>query len=356
MSAMLGNIHRVLRLATGRRERLTQRPCLVGSLVLLALAVLLASHTTMAEQPEKVARVGFLGVTAPDCSTGSPPTCQAMAQELQGLGYVEGKNLVIEFLSAEGNVERLPALAAELMQRNVDVLVAGGPEAVLRAVRDATSTIPIVMVAVDYDPIALGYITGLPQPGGQITGLFLQQIEVTGKMLELLKDAFPKVPRVAVLWDAISADQFRAAEGVARGLGVQLHSLEVRDPSAYDYDSALATAAREGAIALLMLRSPLFARDRKRIIALAVQYRLPTMFTHRVWVEAGGLMSYSADTTAMYRRAATYVHKILQGAKPADLPVEQPTKFTFVINLQTAQALGITIPPALLILADEVIK
>jgi len=212
------------------------------------------------------------------------------------------------------------------------------------------------MVAVDYDPIALGYIAGLPRPGGQITGLFLQQIEVTGKSLELLKDALPQVTRVAVLWDALSADQFRAAEGAARVVGIQLQSLELRNPPAYDYASAFAAAAQEGAEALLVLRSPLFGRDRNRIIALAVQYRLPTMFAHRVWVEAGGLMSYGADTGDMYRRAATYVHKILQGAKPAGLPVEQPMKFEFVINRKTAQTLGLTLPPHLLFFADKVIE
>jgi len=189
-----------------------------------------------------------------------------MAQGLQDLGYIEGQHLVIEFRSAEGHVERLPALAAEFVQRQVDVLVAGGPEAVLRAARDATSTIPIVMVAVDYDPIALGYIARLPRPGGQITGLSLQQLEVTGKGLELLKDALPQVTRVAVLWDAVSADQFRAAAEAARVVGVQLHSLELHDPPAYDYASALQAAAREGADALLVLRSPLFGRDRDRIM------------------------------------------------------------------------------------------
>jgi len=318
----------------------------------LVLSLLCAPLAVEAQLPIKVARVGFLQVTSPR----SASFVQAFEQGLRDLGYVEGQNLVIEFRTAEGNVERLPALAAEFVQRQVDVLVAGGPEAVLRAARDATSTIPIVMVAVDYDPMALGYIAGLPRPSEQITGLFLQQIEVTGKSLELLKDALPQVTRVAVLWDAISADQFRAAAGAARVVGVQLQSLELRDPPAYDYASALQAAAREGADALLVLRSPLFGRDRDRIIALAVQYRLPTMFSGRVWVEAGGLMSYGADTADMYRRAATYVAKILKGAMPADLPVEQPTKFTFVINLQTAQALGITIPPTLLILADEVIK
>jgi putative ABC transport system substrate-binding protein len=212
------------------------------------------------------------------------------------------------------------------------------------------------MVAVDYDPIALGYIAGLPRPGGQITGLFLQQIEVTGKCLELLKDALPQVTRVAVLWDAVSADQFRAAAGAARGVGVQLQSLELRDPPAYDYASAFAAAAREGAEALLVLRSPLFGRDRDRIVALAAQHRLPIMSGVSSLPEAGGLMAYGADPVDMYRRAATYVDKILKGAKPADLPVEQPTKFTLILNLKTAEALGLTIPPALLILADKVIK
>jgi len=325
----------------------------IALIITLALGLLLAPLIGEAQPPTKVARVGYL---VPTSSPGVRAIFTAFEQELRALGYVEGQNLVIEFRNAEGHGERLPALAAELVQRHVDVLVAGGHEGILRAARQATSTLPIVMVAVDYDPIALGYIAGLPRPGGNITGLFLQQIEVTGKCLELLKNALPQVTRVAVLWDAISADQFRAAEGAARVLGVQLQSLELRNPPAYDYASALEAAAREGAEALLVLRSPLFGRDRDRIIALAVQYRLPTMFPSRIWVEAGGLMSYGADTIDMYRRAATYVHKILKGAKPADLPVEQPIKFELSINLKTAQTLGITMPPSLLILADEVIQ
>jgi putative ABC transport system substrate-binding protein len=327
------------------------RRTLVGLIIALTLSSLWMSFAAQAQQPGKVPRIGIFQTSEP-----SVPIWEAFRHGLRDLGYVEGQNLVIEFRSAEGHVERLPALAAELVQRNVDVLVAGGPEAVLRAARDATSTIPIVMVAVDYDPIARGYIAGLPRPGGQITGLFLQQIEVTSKCLELLKDTFPLVTRVAVLWDAISADQFRAAEGAARMVGVQLHSLELRNPPAYDYASALAAAAREGANALLVLRSPLFGRDRDRIIALAAQHRLPIMSSVLSLPEAGALMAYGADPVEMYRRAATYVDKILKGAKPADLPVEQPTKFTLILNLKTAEALGITIPPTLLILADKVIK
>ena len=327
----------------------------IGRIVTITLGLLCAPLAAAAQQPGKVARVGYLALAS---SPGSRAAFTAFEQGLRALGYVADQNLVIEFRSAEGNGERLPALAAELVQRHVDVLVAGGPEVILRAASQATSTMPIVMVAVDYDPMALGYIAGLPRPGGQITGLFLQQIEVTGTCLELLKDALPQVTRVAVLWDAVSADQFRAAAGAARMVGVQLQSLELRDPPAYDYASAFEAAAREGAEALLVLRSPLFGRDYDldRISALATQHRLPTMSGLLSLPGAGGLMAYSADTADMYRRAATYVDQILKGAKPADLPVEQAMKFELVINLKTAQALGITIPPTLLILADKVIK
>jgi putative tryptophan/tyrosine transport system substrate-binding protein len=214
----------------------------------------------------------------------------------------------------------------------------------------------VCLVAVDYDPLALGYIAGLPRPGGQITGLFLQQIESTGKGLELLKEALPQVTRAAVLWDAISAAQFRAAEAAARVLRVQLQSLELRDQPAYDYASALEAAAREGAEALMVLRSPRFGRDRDRIIALAAQHRLPIMSSTLGLPEAAALMSYGADSADLYWRAATYVDKILKGASPADLPVEQATTFKLVINLKTAKALGLTIPPTLLFQADEVIR
>ena len=232
MSAMIGNVHGVLRPATGRRGGPTRWHGLVAGLVLLALAVLLAPRPAVAQQPGKVARVGFLGITAPDCAAPSP-TCKPMAQGLRDLGYVEGENLVIEFRTAEGQLERLPTLAAELVQRKVDVLVAGGPEVILRAARQATSTLPIVMVAVDYDPMALGYIAGLPRPGGNITGLFLQQIEVTGKCLELLKDALPQITRVAVLWDAVSADSSARRQGWHRcsGCGSNRLSCATRRPT-----------------------------------------------------------------------------------------------------------------------------
>jgi putative ABC transport system substrate-binding protein len=300
-----------------------------------------------------VARVGYLATAVPDCSASA--TCQTMAQRLQELGYVEGQNFRLEFRTAAGQTERLPDLAAELGRLQVDVIVAAGPEATLRAARHATSIIPIVMIAVDYDPIALGYIAGLPQPGGNITGVVLQQVELTGKRLELLQVALPQLRRVAVLWDAPSADQWRAATEAARGIRVQLHSLE-QHQAPYEYESAFAAAVQDGADALLVLMSPLFSRDRARINALAAQHRLPTMFGSAMFLEAGGLMAYGVNLADMGRRVAYYVDRILTGTKPTDLPVEQPTTFELVLNLKTAQALGITFPQTLLILADEVLK
>jgi putative ABC transport system substrate-binding protein len=281
----------------------------------------------------------------PDCSASA--TCQIMAQRLQELGYVAGQNLRLEFRTAAGQAERLPDLAAELVRLQVNVMVAAGPEATLRAARHATNTIPIVMIAIDYDPIALGYIAGLPQPGGNITGVVLQQLELTGKRLELLKEALPRLRRVAVLWDAPSADQWRAAVEAARVLRVQLHSLE-QHQAPYEYESAFAAAVQEGAEALLVLMSPLLSRDRTRINALAAQYRLPTMFGAAMFLEAGGLMADGVNRVEMGRRAAYYVDRILKGAKATDRPVEQPTTFELVLNLMTAQTLGITFPQRLL--------
>jgi putative ABC transport system substrate-binding protein len=269
---------------------------------------------------------------------------------------VEGQNLRMEFRTAEGQLTRLPALAAELVRLPVDVLVAIGPEAVLRAARDATSMIPIVMAALDYDPIALGYIAGLPRPGGNITGVVLQQLEVTGKRLALLKEALPQLTRIAVLWDEHSADQFSAAEEAAQGLGVQVHALALPQPPADDFEGAFAAAAGEGAEALMVLRSPRFYAARTRLIALAAQHRLPATYPSRLYVDAGGLMAYGASAVDMGRHAADAVDRLLKGRKPADLPVEQPMKFEFVINLKTAQALGLTIPSLVLFQADEVIK
>jgi putative ABC transport system substrate-binding protein len=320
---------------------------------MLILGLLVAPLAATAQQLGKVARVGYLATAVPDCSASA--TCQTMTHRLQELGYVEGQNLRIEFRTAAGQVEQLPDLAAELVRLPVDVLVAAGPEATLRAARHTTSTLPIVMIAVDYDPIALGYIAGLPQPGGNITGVVFQQLELTGKRLEILKEALPQLRRVAVLWDTLSADQWRAATAAARVLRVQLHSLE-QHQTPDEYESAFAAAVQEGADALLVLMSPLFSRDHTRLNALAAQHRLPTMFGAAMFLEAGGLMAYGVNLAHIGHRAAYYVDRILKGTKPTDLPVEQPTTFELVINLKTAKALGITIPPTLLFQADEVIQ
>jgi putative tryptophan/tyrosine transport system substrate-binding protein len=322
----------------------------VRGVIILALSLLCAPRTVAAQQPGHVARVGIL--VAAQRGTG----LRGLEQRLRELGYVEGQNLRLEFRTAEGHLERFPALVADLVRLPVDVLVAFGPEATLRAVKDATSTLPIVMIAVDYDPMALGYIVGLPRPGGNITGVFFQQLELTSKRLELLKEALPQLRRVAVLWDGPSADQWRAAAIAARELGVQVQSLEMHQPSDPDFTGAVRAAVQERAEALLVLMSPIFYGQRDRIAAVAAQYRLPTMFGVREFVEAGGLMAYGANLFDMGRRAADYVDKILKGAKPADLPVEQPTKFELTLNLKTAQTLGITLPPTLLLLADEVIR
>ena len=325
---------------------------IVGIIVLFALGLLAVPRAPAAPPAGTVVRVGMLSTVNPR----THPAPVAFVQRLGELGYVEGHNLVIEFRNAEGKPERLPALAAELVQLPVDVLLALGPEVVLHAARHATRTIPIVMVAVDYDPMALGYIAGLPRPGGNITGLFLQALELTGKRLELLKDAVPQLTRVAVLWDAISADQFRAVTEAAQVLGVDVQSLELRDPPAYDIEGAVGAAARERAGALLALTSPIIRQQQARIAALAAQHGLPTIAGFLGFAHVGGLMFYGPSTPDMNRRAADYVDRILQGAQPSDLPVEQPMKFELILNLKTAKELGLTMPPSLLLLADEVIQ
>jgi len=324
----------------------------VGIGVILVLGLLAGPLAAVAQQPGKVARVGVLSAV----QGRSHLSYQAFEQGLREFGYVEGQNLVLEFRTAEGKVERLADLAAELVRLGVDLIVAGGPEATLQAAWQATRTLPIVMVAVDYDPMARGYIAGLTRPGGNITGVFLRQIELTSKRFQLLLEAVPRASRIAVLWDAFSADQWRAADDGARRLGVHLQSLELHHPPAYDFDSAVGAAVREGADALFVLASPAFIHGRDRILTLAMQHRLPTMFPARAWVEAGGLMAYGANIPDMNQRAAYYVDRILKGAKPAELPVEQPMKFELIINLKTAKGLGITVPPSLLLLADKVIQ
>jgi putative ABC transport system substrate-binding protein len=321
-------------------------------LTILAVGVLVAPLATTAQPAEKVRRIGFLGMNS---ATGLR-LLEPFRQRLRELGWVEGRNIAIDLRFAEGRVDRLAGLAAELVQLKVDVMVAGPtPPAV--AAKNATGTIPIVLVAVG-DPVRLGLIASLARPGGNVTGLsFDVGLETFGKGLELLKETVPAVRRVAVLTNPTNPAQAIAIRDVkvaAAALGLQPQLLETRGPG--EFDGAFAAMARERAGALLLLTESLFFLHRARLADLAVRNRLPSMSGLREYVEAGGLMSYGPSLVASYRSAALFVDKILKGARPADLPVEQPTTFELVVNLKTAKALGLTIPPSILARADEVIE
>ena len=325
------------------------RRAFIGTLAVFLLAGPLAAE---AQAPAKVSRIGFLSVGSP---TDNLFTLEAFQQGLRELGYVEGQNIAIEYRFAEGRPERLPVLAADLVRLKVAVIVTGSPPAP-EAAKRATSTIPIVFAVIG-DPVAQGLVASLAWPGGNITGLANLAQEVVGKQLELLKEVAPKVSRVAVLQNPSNhAHLFvlRQAEGAARALGVQLHILQARTPP--EIEAAFAAMSRQRAGGVVVLRDTLFLTQRTQIAALAAKSRLPAVYGLREEAEAGGLMAYGANVLLMYRRAATYVDKILKGVKPADLPVEQPTKFELVINLKTAKALGLTIPQSLLQRADEVIQ
>jgi putative ABC transport system substrate-binding protein len=283
------------------------------------------------------------------------PNLEAFRRGLHEHGWLEGRNITIEYRWAEGQVERLPDLAAEFVRLQVDLMVVGGTQAI-QAAQQATTTIPIVMAA-SGDAVGTGLVTSLSQPGGNITGLTALNPDLSGKRLELLTEAVPGLARVAILWHGGHPPSILAmqeTEAAGRVLGLHLHSLEVR--GANDFERVFAATPREGAEALLVLSSAFFSAERRRIVDLVTQYRLPSMFSSREAVEAGGLMSYGWSLPDAWRRAAVYVDKILKGAKPTDLPVEQPMKLDLVINLKTAKALGITIPPTLLFQADEVIQ
>ncbi len=322
--------------------------------IILALVGLCNPIAPEAQQTAKVARIGYLALNlAPNSHLA-----EAFLHGLRDLGYVDGRNVVIAYRSAEGKLERLPALAAELVALQVDVILVGGiPQA--RAAKQATRTLPIVLAGVP-DPVTSGLVTSLAQPGGNVTGLSNLSPALVGKRLEQLRQAMPEVMRVAVLWhpggidERTGKDILQEAEVAAQALGVRLQVIEVREPE--DFDSAFSAMTRARAGALTVMPSSLFFNERRRLVDLAAQNRLPTVFPWRDAVDAGGLMSYGPNTADLYRRAATYVDKILKGAKAVDLPVEQPMKFELVINLKTAQALGLTIPPMLLFQADEVIR
>src|SRR2546427_11099593 len=318
-------------------------------LIGLALALALAPLVAEAQPAEKLARIGYLSLVS------AADTPKALLQGLRELGYVEGQNLVIEYRYAEGKAERLPDLAAELVSLKVDIIVAGGTPPPLAAKR-ATTTIPIVMTSAG-DPVGSGLVASLAKPGGNVTGLSTFTRDLAAKRLQLLKEVVPVISRVAVLWNAANPYavlNMRETEAAAQTLGVQVQSLEVRGPD--DFENALPAAIRGRAGALIVVDDPLTFAYRMRIADFAARNRLPAMYGFREFAEAGGLTAFGANLADLYRRAATYVDKILKGAKPADLPVEQPTKFELVINMKIANALGLTIPQSVLVRADEIIQ
>ena len=324
---------------------------LIGLAVLLAVSLALAPLAVEGQQG-KVSRVGILWAYSPSVVS---ILGDAFRQGLRGFGYVEGQNILLEERWAEGRFDRLPSLAAELSRLNLDVIVTASTPAV-RAAQQATKTIPIVMTLVS-DPVEDGLVASLARPGRNVTGLSLMHPELSAKRVALLKEVVPKLSRVAVLWSPSTASYRKVlgeTQTAAHALGLQLRAVEVRDPT--DFDSAFSAIARERAGALVVLPDPRFRDQQRRILDLAAKSRLPAIYWSRDLVEAGGLMAYGANFPDVFRQAATFVDKILKGAKPADLPVEQPAKFELVINLKTAKALGLTISQSVLLRADQVIQ
>jgi putative tryptophan/tyrosine transport system substrate-binding protein len=323
----------------------------IGCLVTLALTVLLAPLASDGQTAAKVPRIEFLALPNPAAAAA---VLEPFRQRLHALGYVEGQTIVLEERWAEGTLERFPDLATELVQLQVDIIVAVGTPAA-KAAQHATRTIPIV--ALMGDPVEMGLVASLARPGGNLTGVSGQSVDLGGKRLALLKEAVPQVSRVAVLWNAANPNKVLAwqeTQSAAQALGVTLQSVEVRTPD--DFERAFAALTRGRADALLTMTEGLTITHRRQIVDFTTQHRLPMLAEDRVFVEAGGLMSYGVKPGDLYGHLAVYVDKILKGAKPANLPVEQPMKFELVLNLKTAQAIGVIMPPTLLFQADEVIK
>jgi putative ABC transport system substrate-binding protein len=319
---------------------------------LLATALLTTASLAAAQQSTRMPRIGFLVATNPSVTSAR---IEAFHQGLRALGYVEGTSIVIEFRFAEGKLARVPALAAELVSLNVDVIVTGGATDT-RAAREATKTIPIVK-AQDNDPVAGGHVASLARPGGNVTGLSTLAPEISGKQLELLKEIVPKLSRVAVIGTSTNsgnAEKLKEVDLAAGALKVKPQHLDILDPK--DIDAAFRAASKGRADAVLVLGTPILTLQRRQVVDLAAKHRLPAIYSRPEFVEAGGLMAYGVSFTDLFRRAATYVDKILKGAKPADLPVEQPTKFELIINLKAAKQIGLTIPSNVLARADSVIK
>jgi putative ABC transport system substrate-binding protein len=324
----------------------------IGLVVVLAVGLLRVPLAAGAQQTDKVYRIGMLETMS---ATLNAANLDAFRQRLREVGYVEGRDFVIEYRSAEGRPERFPGLATELVRSKVDLIVTRGTPAVLAAEK-ATGAIPIVMAS-SADPTGFGIVTSLARPGRNVTGLSTIATELAGKRLELLKEAIPRIARIALLANfssPASASQWRQLEGAARSLGLKPQLLDVRAPE--DFARAFEIAIKQRADAVQVANDTLTQTNFKRIVDLSVKHRLPSIFASREFVDAGGLMAYGPNFTDQYRRAATYVDKILKGAKPADLPIEQPTKFELVINLKTAKTLGLTIPQTLLLQADQIIE
>ena len=337
------------RAGTDTARRSTRRGFLLAAAGACCALLILTAPVGAASQPStSVPRIGFL-------RHGSPPDpfAEGFRQGLRDLGYIEGKNIVVEYRWTEGKIERVPELAQDLVHRKVRVIVGSG-EPVLHALKNATATIPIVM-GTSQDPVGSGFVASLARPGGNITGMTSNSAELAGKRLELLKQAFPSASRIAVLWDqGVSPAQLRSTEKMSRSLGLQFQSLEVRGPG--DLESVIATTRKERAGAIVVLGSATLFAQRNELAAFVDRARLPAIYSHGGFVEAGGLMSYGAHFPEAFRRAASYVDRILNGAKPGDLPVEQASRFELVVNMKTAKALGITIPEKVLVRADRVIE
>ena len=330
--------------------KVVSRPWSVVSLTLSAM--LFALCLPIQAQPQaKIPKIGYLGVRP----AASDPGPEEFSREFRALGYVEGKNLVFEYRSADDKLDRLPELADELLRLKVDVLLASATPAAVAA-KNATRTIPIVFYG-GFDPVALGLVDSLARPGGNVTGFTSIAVALAGKRLELLKETIPKLSRVAVLWDPQnpgSAQQWKESQLPARELGLQLHSIEVSGADKFAAAFKEAMKARSAAVAVMA--SPFFYSNQKQLADLAIKNRLPAIYPREEFVAGGGLMSYGSDRAESFRRAAVFVDKILKGTKPADIPVEQPTKFELVINMKAAKQIALTIPPNVLARADRVIK
>jgi ABC-type uncharacterized transport system substrate-binding protein len=321
---------------------------------LLTVLLLASFNLAEAQQPTKIPRIGYISGTGNETNQG--PYVEALRQGLRELGYIEGKNFTIEYRGAEGKTDRIPSLAVELIERQVNVLILATLPAILAA-KQVTKTTPIIMVA-SVEPVASKLVDSLARPGGNLTGISTLAQDLSGKRLELLMEVVPRLSRVAVLRDLDSQNsvvQFKEYEAAARVLKIELQSPDVRGPNP-DLDNALLAATKGRNDALITITNANLFVQQKRVADLAIRNKLPSMFQGRTWVDSGGLMSYSTDEVGAFRRAAAYVDKILKGTKPADLPVEQMTKFEFVINLNTAKQIGLNIPQSVLFRADKVIK